>query len=1132
MKSVFTSLLVIGLCAVIFPPFFAGAQGGRAQARRQPPRPEKTLAQLVRRHERLTLDPGAAARRVRANGRLSIATGEHRFEVALQPNDMRSADYRAEETDEYGVRREVASAPVRTYKGTVGGRADAQARFTVDDRTVEGAIITPGERYYVEPLRKYEPGAAATDFVLYKKSDVIADPAESCGVTLDEEVGKAADGISAQVARALTAEAAAATWTQAEIATEADYEYVTALGGSAAAANADILGIMNQVEGVYEMEMGITFKVVYQHAWAAKGTGYPYSATAVGSQVLEEFTNHWNASFKGVTRDLAHLWTGKDLVDSGNNPGLIGIAWLGSVCANPARAYGVSQRMTSVVQKHILAAHEIGHNFGAYHSDSKAGCGNTIMGAYIGTGLTFCPFSRGEITSFAGLNSSCLAQVPPDCTYALSSTGQSFRTTGGTGSVSVTAAFACAWTAKSNVSWVTITSGASGTASQTVNYTVAANPSTTLRTGTLTIAGKTYTVTQAAQPVITALTMSPRSVVGGKNVTGKVTLSEPAPAGGALVTLSDNLTVTTVPASVTIPAGMTSKAFPITTTYTATQQAGTVTARYGESVASAPLTVVTVSVASVALTPNLAVGGNSVAATVSLNGPAPAGGAAVALSDNLAATTVPAGVTVPAGATKASFTVNTSKVLAKQTGTLSAAYGVATKTAGLTVRPVGVLAVSVNPNPVVGGNSMTGTVTLELAAPASMTVALTDNMGAVTTPASVVVPAGATSKSFTLTTTAVTGSQSGQLTASVNGTAKSVAIGLNPATVGCASPTFKQTGRADVGTTPNGIAAGDFNRDGRPDLAVPNYNSSSVSVLLGDGVGGFIPATNYAVAAGAMAVAAADYNLDGKQDMAVVVRDKPYIVFFWGDGAGGFSAPAIYNVGMAWAYDMVTGDFNNDGKPDLALGGYYSYPEVTVLLGDGQGKFTSHRTRGGRVDKITTGDFNRDGKLDILEANTYDSTVTVMLGDGAGGFAVRAPLRAGGQPVFATVSDFNHDGSPDVAVGYQWSANVGIMIGNGAGGLAAPKLINVGDYAYGLFAADLNGDSKNDLAVTLAYNHGLALLHGNGVGGFQAPVNLALDASSRPYAIASGDFNSDRMADLVVAAQGNNTVMVLLKGCH
>src|SRR5215213_6643685 len=107
MKRVFASLLVIGLFAAIFPSIFVGAQGGRARTPRLPRGRDKSLEQLVRRHERLKLDPEAAAQRVRASGRLSVVAGENRFEVALQPNDMRSADYRAEETDEYGVRSEL-----------------------------------------------------------------------------------------------------------------------------------------------------------------------------------------------------------------------------------------------------------------------------------------------------------------------------------------------------------------------------------------------------------------------------------------------------------------------------------------------------------------------------------------------------------------------------------------------------------------------------------------------------------------------------------------------------------------------------------------------------------------------------------------------------------------------------------------------------------------------------------------------------------------------------------------------------------------------------------------------------------------------------------------------------------------
>jgi hypothetical protein len=280
---------------------------------------------------------------------------------------------------------------------------------------------------------------------------------------------------------------------------------------------------------------------------------------------------------------------------------------------------------------------------------------------------------------------------------------------------------------------------------------------------------------------ISSVTVTPNPVVAGKTATGKVTLTAPAPAGGAVISLSDDLAATTMPASITVAAGTTTKTFSITTANVgSTAQSGTVRAASGASVATTALTVQPLALNSVVLSPTTAVGGNNVTGTVNLNGPAPAGGIVVALSDNLAATTVPASVTVAAGANKATFTIKTTVVTVKQTGTVTATMNGASKTAALAVRPIGVLSVSVTPNPVKGGSSMTGTVTLERPAPSNMTVTLRDSLTTATTPASVVVPAGQTSKTFTVTTTAVTATQKGTVTATLNGIAKSVVFTINP----------------------------------------------------------------------------------------------------------------------------------------------------------------------------------------------------------------------------------------------------------------------------------------------------------------------------------------------------------------
>src|SRR5204863_7906166 len=127
----------------------------------------------------------------------------------------------------------------------------------------------------------------------------------------------------------------ATSYRQADIATEADYEYVSALGGSAAA-NSEILGIMNQVDGLYRQRLAITFSVTYQHTWNTSSD--PYGATDAG-QALNESTNYWNTNMAGQARTLAHKWTNR--TPHGNT---VAVASLGTVCNGADHAYGVSGR--------------------------------------------------------------------------------------------------------------------------------------------------------------------------------------------------------------------------------------------------------------------------------------------------------------------------------------------------------------------------------------------------------------------------------------------------------------------------------------------------------------------------------------------------------------------------------------------------------------------------------------------------------------------------------------------------------------------------------------------------------------------------------------------------------------------
>jgi hypothetical protein len=168
---------------------------------------------------------------------------------------------------------------------------------------------------------------------------------------------------------------------------------------------------MNSITMIYERDIGLTFKVTYQHAWTTQD---PFGAGGTDIvAVINAFTNYWNANPPTPPHDVSHLWSGKpDLKGQG-------LAWTGVVCANPPQAYSLSGLPLASMFRVTLPAHELGHNFNASHADSLAGhpeCDHTIMERTQDQNTTafFCPFSVSEITGFVQTNSSCLTDAPPN----------------------------------------------------------------------------------------------------------------------------------------------------------------------------------------------------------------------------------------------------------------------------------------------------------------------------------------------------------------------------------------------------------------------------------------------------------------------------------------------------------------------------------------------------------------------------------------------------------------------------------------------------------------------------------------------------------------------------------------------
>jgi hypothetical protein len=233
-----------------------------------------------------------------------------------------------------------------------------------------------------------------------------------------------------------------------------------------------------------------------------------------------------------------------------------------------------------------------------------------------------------------------------------------------------------------------------------------------------------------------------------------------------------------------------------------------------------------------------------------------------------------------------------------------------------------------------------------------------------------------------------------------------------------------------TGRSPRTVRITDFNGDGLNDIVAVNFRGNSVSVFLARAGGGFAEAKGSPFAAGPApwGLAVADFNEDGHPDLAVANADASTVSVFINQGDGRFlpAKNSPFNVGTLAAappgsnpFDVTTADVNRDGHADL-MSADTRTDTITVLLGDGRGNFTLGRGSPIKVGvelplKVVTGDFNRDGWPDLAVVNAVGA-VAVLAGDGAGGFA---PFT--GSPVFLpglarglTVGDLDGDGAPDL----------------------------------------------------------------------------------------------------------------------
>ena len=360
-----------------------------------------------------------------------------------------------------------------------------------------------------------------------------------------------------------------------------------------------------------------------------------------------------------------------------------------------------------------------------------------------------------------------------------------------------------------------------------------------------------------------------------------------------------------------------------------------------------------------------------------------------------------------------------------------------------------------------------------------------------------------------------------------------------------AAPLFDARIDYNTGLSPQSAISADFNGDDKADLATANSSSHTVSILLGNGDGGFEAENQFPTGSFPSSVTSEDFNGDQKPDLAVTNENADTVSILLGNGDGGFAAKTDFPSGST-PLSIATGYFNADNHPDLVTANFNSRDidtdgTVSVLLGTGDGSFgpqTEFEAVFFYPSSVVSDDFNGDDKADLAVTDAGNATLSILLGAGDGSFGPKTYFDAPLSPDYLISEDFNLDGDPDLAVTSTFSTGslfpVSILLGAGDGTLGEPTEFGAGEETSSVTSADFNGDSKPDLATANLgpgpdFGTGsVSVLLGDGGGSFGPKTDFT--TGPQPNSVTSADFNSDGKPDLATSNYdfSKSTVSVLL----
>ncbi len=280
----------------------------------------------------------------------------------------------------------------------------------------------------------------------------------------------------------------------------------------------------------------------------------------------------------------------------------------------------------------------------------------------------------------------------------------------------------------------------------------------------------------------------------------------------------------------------------------------------------------------------------------------------------------------------------------------------------------------------------------------------------------------------------------------------------------------------------------------------------------------FTTSPTYTTNNGATAILTADFNNDGKPDVACVNSVPGTMDIRLNSGGGYFFAGITYSLaGQSWG--LASADFNTDGNMDLAA--VISSGTISVFFGNGTGGFaTAVNYSAPFSETIIARDMNGDGKADLVVNNHYYSNIGLLLNSGTGTFGPKVSFNtsvssSGQGPAYMVVDDFNNDGKADVATSNDVSNDVSVLLGTGSGSFLPVTNYTIGSTPLSITSGDVNGDGKKDIITSNSTAQNISVLLGSVSGTFSAANNYTVNTTGTLRDVKCVDINADGNLDIV-----------------